>query len=251
MSGKKREDDKIPWKQLNFSKNIHEEIHGILFELSDKEYRKFSSRLLPGCDNILGVRLPLLRKLAKTIADGNWRYYIDTVANVKDRYFEEIMLEGIVIGLLKTDPELLLSYISEFIPRIDNWSVCDSFCTGLKFTKKNRDKVWDFLQPYLDSEKVFEIRFGLVMLLNYYIEDDYIDLILKRIEGLRLEGYYAKMAAAWTVASCYIKYPERTKAFLYENLLDDYTFNKALQKITESYAVDPVEKTLIKSLKRN
>ena len=251
MSDNKRADIKIPRKQLDFSKNIHEEIREILFELSDEEYRKFSSRLLPGCNNILGVRLPLLRKLAKTIADGNWRNYIDSAANVNERYFEEIMLEGIVIGLLKTEPELLLSYISEFIPRIDNWSVCDSFCTGLKFTKKNKDRVWDFLQPYLDSEKEFEVRFGLVMLLNYYIEDGYIDLILKRIEGLRLEGYYAKMAAAWTVASCYIKYPERTKVFLFANSLDDYTFNKALQKIIESYAVDPVNKTLIKSLKRN
>jgi len=226
---------------------VNPSIRKQLMEMADEEYRKFSSSLIPNVDNILGVRLPELRKLAKNIAKGDWRTYL---AQADNRYFEETMLQGLVIGYAKTDIEERLRYVADFVPRIDNWSVCDSFCTGLKFTKNHRSLMWDFLQPYLSSDKEYEIRFGVVMLLLYFVEDEYIERVLQWMDRIRHEGYYVKMAVAWAISVCYVKYPEPTMAFLKNNTLDDFTYNKALQKIIESLRVDSGTKHVLRSMKR-
>ncbi|AJS60108.1 DNA alkylation repair protein [Paenibacillus sp. IHBB 10380] len=218
-----------------------------IFELVDEEYQKFASALIPNVNNVVGVRLPELRKLAKKIAKGDWRIYIE---HAQSEYFEEIMLQGMVIGYVKADIEEILQYVAKFVPKIDNWSVCDSFCVGLKFTKTNMEQVWDFLQPYLSSENEYDIRFGVVMLLNFYIEEEYISRVLQLLDNAKHEGYYVKMAVAWAVSICYVKLPEPTMTYLNSNSLDDFTYNKALQKITESYRVDPETKKRIRSLKR-
>ncbi len=218
-----------------------------LLELVDDEYQKFSSALIPTINNIVGVRLPELRKLAKNIAKSDWRIYL---YHAENEFFEEIMLQGMVIGYVKTDIEEILPYISAFVPKIDNWSVCDSFCVGLKFTKSNKKQVWDFLQPYLSSDKEYEIRFGVVMLLNFYIEEEYIGQVLQRLDNVKHEGYYVKMAVAWAISNCYVKLPEPTMNYLTNNSLDDFTYNKALQKITESFRVDQDTKQIIRSMKR-
>lgn len=218
-----------------------------IFELIDSDYQKFSATLIPNINNVLGVRLPELRKLAKKITKGDWRTYL---ATAEEEYFEEIMLQGMVIGYVKTDIEDILSYVAAFVPKIDNWSVCDSFCTGLKFTKDNKERVWEFLQPYLSSEKEYDIRFGVVMLIDFYIEAEYIDIVLKLLDRVKHEGFYAKMAVAWAVSICYVKIPDSTMEFLRNNTLDDFTYNKALQKVTESNRVDKEIKSLIRSMKR-
>lgn len=217
-----------------------------IFELIDTDYQKFSAALIPTINNVLGVRLPELRKIAKKIAKGDWRTYLKTA---KDEYFEEIMLQGMVIGYIKTDIEERLFYVASFVPKIDNWSVCDSFCTGLKSTKENKERVWAFLQPYLSSKNEYEIRFGVVMLLNYYIETEYIERVLKLLDRVKHEGFYVKMAVAWAVSICYVKLPGPTMEYLRNNTLDDFTYNKALQKITESNRVDKETKNLIRSMK--
>jgi len=218
-----------------------------LVQLVDKEYQQFSSALIPNINNIIGVRLPELRKLSKTIAKGDWRSYLE---HTECEYFEEIMLQGMVIGYAKADIEEILPYIASFVPKIDNWSVCDSFCVGLKFTKSNMKQVWEFLQPYLFSDKEYEIRFGVVMLLNFYIEEEYIEQVILRLDNIEHEGYYVKMAVAWAISICYIKLPESTIIYLKSNALDDFTYNKALQKITESFRVDKDKKQIIRSMKR-
>ncbi|MCJ8014895.1 DNA alkylation repair protein [Paenibacillus sp. KQZ6P-2] len=218
-----------------------------LFELADEKYQKFSAALIPNVSNVLGVRLPELRKLAKHIAKGDWRTFLKEADN---DYFEEIMLQGMVIGYVKADIDEKLRYTAAFVPKIDNWSVCDSFCTGLKFAKTEQDKMWEFLQPYLQSGQEYEIRFGIVMLLGYFIDEKYIDRVLQALDSIRHEGYYVKMAAAWALSICYIKLPEPTSAYFRNCSLDDFTFNKALQKITESNRIDLDTKKLIRSMKR-
>lgn len=218
-----------------------------IFELIDIDYQKFSATLIPNINNILGVRLPELRKIAKKMANGDWRTYLETA---QDEYFEEIMLQGMVIGYVKTDIEDILSYAAAFVPKIDNWSVCDSFCTGLKFTKNNMNRVWEFLQPYLSSNKEYEIRFGVVMLIDFYIETEYIDRVLNLLNRIKHDGFYAKMAIAWAVSICYVKFPVATMKYLRNSSLDDFTYNKSLQKITESNRVDKETKSLIRSMKR-
>ena len=218
-----------------------------LMDLTDEKYQKFAAALLPNIDNVLGVRMPLLRKLATEIAKGDWREYLATADGY---YLEEIMLQGMVIGCVREDAEKILPYVAEFVSKIDNWSVCDSFCAGLKFTKDNKERVWSFLQGYFASTGEYELRFGIVMLLNYYIDEEYIQRVLLLLDNVKHEGYYVKKAVAWAVSVCFIKLPVPTMEYLRNNTLDDLTYNKALQKITESSRVDTESKDFIRGLKR-
>lgn len=218
-----------------------------LFELSDDKFKTFHSRLCPNTDNIIGVRLPLLRQLAKEIAKGDWRNFL---SNSKEEYYEEILINGLVIAYAKCDVEERLNYIESFVPKIDDWAICDSFCNTLKFVNKNKEIMWEFIQSYLKSYNEFEIRFAVVIILNYYITEDYIDLVLKTLDNIKHDGYYVKMAVAWAISMCFIKFEEKTIAYLKDNSLDDFTYNKSLQKICESLRIDKNTKELIKSMKR-
>ncbi len=218
-----------------------------LFSLQDVKYKDFHSSLCPGTNNIIGIPVPILRNLARQIVKEDWREYLK---NAKDDYYEEVMLQGMVIGLAKMEFDERTSYIKQFVPKIDNWAVCDVTCAGFKFTKKNMKEVWEFLKPYLDSNKEFEIRFAVVMLLDFYITDEYIHDVLEILNNIHHEGYYVKMAVAWAISICYIKFPKETFKFLERNDLDTFTYNKALQKIIESYRVSKEEKDKIRKMKK-
>lgn len=226
---------------------MNEEIRKRIFELADIQYKEFHSGLCPNTDNIVGVRVPVLRNYAKEIAKGDFRSYLN---NAKDDYYEETMLQGMVIGLSKMDLEERLSYIKKFVPKIDNWAICDVFCAGLKFVNKNKEVVWEFLQQYKNSLEEFELRFFIVMLLDFYITEDYINELISILDNIKHEGYYVKMAIAWTISVAYIKYPKITMKYLTNNTLDDFTYNKALQKIIESYRVSDEDKDIIRDMKR-
>ncbi len=226
---------------------MNQTIRQRIFDRAEEDYKKFQSGLIPGEDRMLGVRLPHLRELAKEIAKEDWRGYLKTA---QSDYYEEILLQGLVIGYGKAEPEETLRYATEFIPKITNWAICDSFCTGLKTAKKNPKLVWDFIQPYLHSTKEFELRFGVIMMLAHFINDEYIDEVLSLLDSIRHDGYYVKMGVAWAVSVCFVKYPDKTMAYLKTSKLDNFTYNKSLQKIIESYRVDPDTKTLIRTMKR-
>ncbi|MFL1673387.1 DNA alkylation repair protein [Paenibacillus dendritiformis] len=222
-------------------------IRAQIMALADEKYRQFSASLIPNINNVVGVRLPELRKLARNIAKGDWRAYL---AQADSDYFEEVMLQGMVIGGAKADVEEILHHVAAFVPKIDNWSVCDSFCSGLKIASSHQERVWEFIQPYLESDQEYDIRFSVVMLLNYFIDEPYIHRVLERLDRIKHEGYYVKMAVAWAVSICFVKLPDITMEYLRSNSLDDFTYNKALQKIAESYRVAPETKALIRSMKR-
>ncbi len=222
---------------------LREQLEG----LAEENYRRFSVSLLPGTDNILGVRLPVLRKLAKKIAKDDWK---TAIQNLSHDTFEETMLHGMILGYIKTELKERLHYIADFVPYINNWSVCDSFCIGLKFTIEHRACVWEFLQPYFISMKEFDIRFGVVMLLDFFIEPDYINRILPLLDSIKHSGYYAKTAVAWAISMCFVKFPDLTMDYLHHNTLDDETYHKALSKITESLQVDNATKQKIRAMKR-
>ncbi|HWT74985.1 MAG TPA: DNA alkylation repair protein [Mobilitalea sp.] len=217
-----------------------------LKELAEEKYRIFTSSLTPGKDNILGVRLPLLRKLAKTILKVDWRTYLK---EAQDDSMEEVMLQGMVIGGCKAEPEEKLMLAAGFIPKIDCWSVCDCFCSAFKLAATHQELVWEFIQPYLNSEKEYEIRFGVVMLL-YYLSPEYAPMAFAHFDRINHEGYYVKMAVAWVLSMYYVNLPDMTIGYLNNNHLDNFTYNKALQKIIESLRIDSDTKAIIKSMKR-
>jgi 3-methyladenine DNA glycosylase AlkD len=217
-----------------------------LEQLADLEYRDFSSALVPDAAPMIGVRIPQLRHLAADIAGEDWHSYLRTA---KDTSFEEIMLQGMVIGYAKCTLEERFAWISLFVPKINNWSVCDSFCAGLKFAVKNQEETWSFLQPYLYSDKEFEERFAVVMLLDHFTDEKWISSAFDAFNRMNRKGYYVRMAIAWAVSKYYIKYPQRTLNYLQNNMLDNETYNKALQKIIESLRVDNETKKMIRSMK--
>ena len=228
-------------------KDLQGEIKARLKELSEGKYMEFASGLLPGVNNMLGVRLTVLRSVAREIAKDDWRGYLRTA---DDEFFEEIMLQGFIIGLAKTDVEEKLRLIREFVPKIGNWSVCDSFCAGLKFVNSNKERVWEFLQQYFNSEREFELRFAIVMGIFYYTDDDYMDEFLRLLARIRHDGYYVKMAMAWALSVCFVKRPGKTLEYLKNSEFDDFTYNKALQKIIESKMVDDENRAMIRGMKR-
>ena len=214
---------------------------------ADKKFQKFTAALIPNIDNVLGVRTPILRKMAKELyKSGEYTGMFE----IPSKYMEENMLKGMIIGLFKKPAKEVLLYVKDFVPTIDNWAVCDCFCCSLKMTSDNLVLVWIFIQSYFKSEKEFEIRFAYVMLLNYYLIDDYVDKVLKLIDEFRDDRYYSKMAVAWLVSICYIKYPDKTEKYLKKSKLDNWTYNKSIQKIGESLKIDKQTKECLKLMKR-
>ena len=218
-------------------------------ELADEKYREFQLKLCPGVDNILGVRVPVLRNYAKDLLK---KYSIDEILySLNDKYYENIMLQGMVIGLNKNkDIDEVLEYVKKFIPKINNWAVCDTFCAGLKITIKNKEKVWNFLKEYLKSNKEFELRFAVVMILDFYVEEKYIDDILKIIDNIKSEAYYTQMAVAWLLSVCIVKFYDKTLEYLKNSKIDKFTFNKAIQKSIESYRITDEQKQILKNMKK-
>lgn len=225
----------------------NEEIRDFLLKHAEREYREFSSGLIPQGQQMLGVRIPVIRSLAKELVKGDWRDYLRTAEN---DFFEEVMLQGLVIGYARADIEEILSFAAEFIPKIADWSVNDTFCSTFKIAQRHRGRVWDFLMQYRDVPEEFPQRVVAVMLMDHFLVEDYIDRVLAVWDSLKHEGYYRKMGVAWGVATAYAKFPEQTHAFLTDNHLDDFTYNKSIQKMIESYRITPEQKELLRTMKR-
>ena len=227
-----------------------ENIKDILNEYIDEKFKDFTSALIPGARPILGVRVPILRKFAKEIAEGDWQTYLREAS--EDSY-EEVAIKGFVIGYAKAELEVLLPYIAEHIEKINDWSLCDGFCSNLKVVKKHREEFLEFLLPYAKIDDEFKQRVVAVMLMTYYLTDDYIDLSLKTLDALKNEEYYCKMAVAWAIATAWAKQREKTYCYMLDgnNTLDDWSYNKAIQKMLESYRVSDEDKVMLRKMKRN
>ncbi len=228
---------------------MKKEIKKKLQELSDTKYKEFHSSLCPGTENIIGVRVPILRNYAKELFSvQNWK---ETIKQIDNQYYEEIMLQGMLIGQAKKENiEIVLKYIEEYLPKIDNWAICDVFCAGLKITQKYKEEMWNFIQKHLKSDKEFEIRFAIVMILDYYIEEEYIKKDLEILDKITHEGYYVKMAIAWAISVCLIKFYDETIKYLQDCNLDNWTYNKAIQKALESYRITNEQKEFLRKMKK-
>lgn len=267
------------------------EIRDRLSAYAEAGYRDFSAALVPGAKPLLGVRLPRLREIAKEIAKGDWRSEVDSVeAGCEDVYFEETMLRGMIIGYGTAKKDVTqqegIQYLERFIPMIDDWSVCDSFCNSFRFANRHRDAVWESLHNYLYSDKEFEVRVALILLLSQFLKFDsvnkkmarnktvfmaalekssenierseaakrqfpYTDKILSALNREFTQGYYAQMAAAWLLAEAFVCFPYEAHALLVNDCrMDKWTYNKAIQKIRESLNIDGEVKEYLKKLKK-
>lgn len=205
--------------------------------------------LNPGVERVLGIRMPHLRRLARQIAaDGSWREY---VADADAYFMESRMLHGMVIAYVKDiGISERLALVKEWVPCINSWSVCDNVCCTFKPKPAERDQWWRFIQPYFRSPRTYELRFAVVMALDVFVDEEHIAQILRIAGTIRHDGYYVKMAVAWLLAECFVKFPDATMPFLAHNSLDNFTHNKALQKICESFRATDEQKAAIRLLKR-
>lgn len=226
---------------------IKEEIKEKLRSLAEKEYKKLQEKICPGQEKILGVRIPHLRAYAKEIAKQDWRSYLE---EIDDEYFEENMLYGLVVGYSKMDWNERLTYIEKFVPRINNWAVCDSCTVSFKFIQKNREAFWRYIEKYASSDQEFENRFALICLLDHYIIPEYIERIFKIIDKIQSDEYYVSMAKAWLIAELFIKHEKQTEQYLKETKVSDVTYNRAIQKMLDSYRVDSKKKDELRARKR-
>lgn len=222
-----------------------EEVRKLLEETAEEKYKKFSSSLLPGVDNILGIRLPKLREIAKGIAKDDWKA---CMAWQDNKYFEETMIQAMALGYAKADIKELLCALKEFIPYIDNWSVNDSLCSSFKITAKCQKEVWEFLINYKNSHKEYEVRFTAVMLRAYFLNDVYIDKTLEILGTMDTDKYYASMGVAWAFTDAWIAYPQKTKEYLLTHILDSETYKRTLQKCLQSLRISAENKKYIRVL---
>ena len=226
-----------------------------LESLSETDYKKFNEKIVPGARNMLGVRLPKLRQIAKEIAKQEPVRYLEEIEQAlltkRDQiYYEEIMIYGLVIGYAKLTDEERKEWLERFLCHIDNWAVCDSCCMTYKWMKKNPEYWWKYLEERKKKGVEYSIRFAVVCMLDHFIDHTYIERVLQWCDRIQHDGYYVKMAVAWAVSVCFVKYPEPTYKFLHKNYMDDFTQNKAIQKICDSYRVTKEMKQEIKSFRR-
>ena len=216
-----------------------------LLELTEPKYMKFTSALMPGVENVLGIRLPVLRSIAKEIAAGDWRAYL---AEAEDFYFEERMLQGLVIGYARCEPAEKLAHVARFVPKIDNWAVCD--CLSPKAFAGHKPELLENIREWAKSEHVYTCRFGLEMLMTHFLDDDFKPEYLELAADVKLEDYYAKMMVAWFFATALAKQWDAAVVYLQQNRLEPWTHNKTIQKARESYRITAGQKEYLKTLKR-
>lgn len=243
-----------------------------LYEMADDKYRQFHSRLCPGTEGILGIRTPELRKYAREIINEYGQQVVDHLytlmsCTAEDRscpddtasqglyrefYYEEKMLTGMILGLWKApDPQALEEKLEQFLPLIDNWAVCDVACGGLKYIGKHKEYFYPVLKKYLKSSETYTVRFGVVLLMDYYIEESWLPELFVLYEQIHHEDYYVKMAVAWAYSVLLVKYYEPTLAFLKNCRLDQQTFQKTIQKACESRRISEEQRSELRELKKN
>lgn len=223
-----------------------DEIRAALFSEADEKYRKFNEGLIPGVSTTIGVRTPVIKSYAKEIAKRDFESYL---ASCHCDYQEEKILKGLVIAYGKMTAERRLELIRGFVPLIDNWAVCDIFCGALKEADKEQAIYFDLISGYLESQNEYDIRFAAVMLLGHFINEQYIDRTLDIYRKIDHDSYYVKMAVAWGLSVCYVKFPQKTLALIKKQCLDPFTQNKAIQKCRESFRVTKEDKEMLNEYK--
>jgi len=229
----------------SFSVEKYQEFLKYLYSLQDLKYRDFSKKIVAS-DNLIGIRSNQLKKIAKEISQGDYNSFI---LNNDSNLYETIMIEGYLIGYLKLSFSDLVPYINSYLLKVNTWSHIDSFVSNLKIFNNAGREGFLFAKRLTHNKKTYFKRCGIIILLNYYLHDMYIDKVLDIVSAIKSKDYYVNMAISWLMSTAYIKYKEKTLVYLV-NLENDFVYNKTLSKIIESRKVDENEKKFIKSLKR-
>ena len=223
--------------------------------LTDEKYRQGHIRIinaLPG-RRILGLHLPEMKQLAKALAkqaDASALLHSFEQEHQADRFrltYEETLVWGLTINALKCSWEERLSRLKPYIPVLDNWAVCDSYCSNAKWALKVPSQtLWEFLLPYFQSDKEFEVRFAIVMSMCYLLKEEWLDIVFRQLESIDLKSihseytnlpspYYVRMAMAWLLATSLAKFPDKTRSFVNASSLTEDVKRLYVRKARESF----------------
>ena len=217
-----------------------------LFKLQDIKYRDFQIKLVPNysIDIMIGVRTPDLRNYAKKIIKEN--KYKEFLEELPHKYFDENQLHAFIISEIK-DYEKCIIYINKFLPYVDNWATCDQMSP--KIFKKNKDKLIIEIMRWIKSKETYTVRFGIGMLMQYYLDDDFNPKYLEKVSKIKSKEYYVNMMIAWYFATALAKQYDEAIKYIENDILDKWTHNKTIQKALESYRITSEQKKYLKSLK--
>ena len=224
-----------------------EEIKRRLFEMQDLKYRDFNAKLIPGTEKerIIGVRTPQLRKYAKELRkSGEWKEFVRELPHT---YHEENALHGYILGEMKEDYEETMGLIEDFLPFVENWAVCDTISP--KIFKKYPMQVYEKVQQWVKSEHVYTVRFGLVTLLQFFLDENFDPRMLELVARIHREEYYINIAIAWYLSTALVKQYEAALPLLESGTLDPWIQNKTIQKAIESYRISGEQKEYLRTLK--
>lgn len=217
-----------------------------LQSLQDLKYRDFQSKLIPNIDKstIIGVRMPDLRKLAKKIDEKQAQFFMEDLPHT---YYEENMLHSILISKMKNYDDCI-DYLERFLPFVDNWAVCD--CISPKIFTKNNDKLIGEIKLWAKSSHTYTVRVAICLLMKYFLDEKFKVEYLNVATQIKSEEYYVNMMVAWFFATALAKQWDDVIFVLEDNLLDEWTHNKTIQKARESFRITPEQKQYLKSLKK-
>lgn len=224
-------------------------IINLLKQYQDLNYQKFQSKICPTNYEIIGVKIPLIRKITKDLLK-NYRYE-EIISFLDYHYFECILIKLFSIAYIDIPFLDKVSLIEKTLPLIDNWALCDTFVSSLKFIKEYREDYLLYIKKYLKSNQEFTLRFAIVVLLNYYLDDAYYEEVLNILVNINSNYYYVNMAISWAYSLLFIKYYEATLNFFTKNKdsIKPWIYNKSIQKACESYRLTQYQKEQLKSLK--
>ena len=225
---------------------INEEIRDELFRLQDTKYRDFQVKLIPGktADDMIGVRTPDLRKYAKQLAkrqDVN-----DFLNTLPHKYFDEDQLHAFILCEMK-DYDQCIEKVSAFLPFVDNWATCDQMSP--KIFKKHKDELLIKIEEWISLKETYTVRFGIGMLMEHFLDEDFDLRYPEKISKIRSEEYYVNMMIAWYFATALAKQYDTILPFIEDKKLSAWTHNKAIQKSVESYRITDEQKKYLRTLK--
>lgn len=225
---------------------ITEEIRIELFNLQDEKYRDFQAKLIPTveADTIIGVRTPLLRKYAGQLLKRD--DIQEFLSDLPHKYFDENQLHAFILSGMK-DYEKCVNEVNKFLPFVDNWATCDQMSP--KVFKKHRQELTGSIKVWLKSKETYTIRFGVGMLMEHFLDDDFDLKYPEAVSKIRSDEYYVNMMTAWYFATALAKQYESVLPYIEDIKLDAWTHNKAIQKAVESYRITDEQKAYLKSLK--
>ena len=226
--------------------NIEGELKRRLFELQDLKYKEFSSKLMPTVnpETVIGVRTPDLRKLAKEYSKAP--DFLEFLKILPHTYYEENNLHGFLIETI-TDYDTVIAAIDTFLPYIDNWATCDLMSP--KVFRKHLPELYEKIKVWLKSDLTYTVRFGIGMLMSFYLDEHFEPDMLALVAGVRSEEYYINMMIAWYFATALAKQSDAALPYIQKQRLDKWAHNKAIQKAIESYRIDDETKTYLRTLK--